>query len=248
VLCVDVIDSVPKVAYREVLGDVILHETNISSVSWASAVLVNLVRVASARDGGLGLLGGFLLGGVGLRMRCGWRFQTRSNRQTATMNFASMQFERIIFPTYREVLGDIGLHETDISSVTGASSLLVSLVLVARVCVRERRSRREARSWGERRGESNEGHEEEDNFGEHCISVWYRNEYGWKGFHKVRILCYFGFWHSCSWSSRISYPHETLGLQSCRVFPVCSTLCGGLFFLFFCDDFEDFKLLTLVDR
>jgi hypothetical protein len=180
VLCVDVIDSVPKVAYREVLGDVILHETNISSVSRASAVLVNLVRVASARDGGLGLLGGFLLSGVGLRMRCGWRFQTRSNRQTATMNFASMQFERIIFPTYREVLGDIGLHETDISSVTGASSLLVSLVLVARVCVRERRSRREARSWGERRGESNEGHEEEDNFGEHCISVWYRIEYGWR--------------------------------------------------------------------
>ena len=85
---------------------------------------------------------------------------------------------KIFFLTYREVLGDIGLHETDISSVTGASSLLVSLVLVARVCVRERRSRCEARSWGERRGESNEGHEEEDDFGEHCISVWSRIEYG----------------------------------------------------------------------
>ena len=42
-LCVDVIDSVPRAAYREVLGDVVLHETNISGVSWASAVLVNLV-------------------------------------------------------------------------------------------------------------------------------------------------------------------------------------------------------------
>ena len=83
-------------AYREVLGNVVLHEADVSSVSWASAVLVNLVLVASARGGGLGLLGGFLLCGVGLRMRCGWRFQTTSNRQTATMKFATVEIA-IIF-------------------------------------------------------------------------------------------------------------------------------------------------------
>ena len=244
-LCVDVVDSVPKVAYREVLGDVILHETNISSVSWASAVLVNLVLVASARGGGLGLLGGFLLCGVGLRMRCGWRFQTRSNRQTATMNFATMQFARTFFATYRKVLGDIGLHETDISSVTGASSLLVSLVLVARVCVRERRSRREARSWGERRGESNEGHEEEDDFGEHCISVWSRNEYGcrWVSIKfESFVISAFGI-------VAVGVPGFSIHMKlwACsRVvcFPVCSTLCGGLLFLFFCDDFQEIMTLN----
>ena len=32
--------------------------------------------------------------------------------------------------TYGEVFGDVLLHETDVSSVTWASSLLVSLVLV----------------------------------------------------------------------------------------------------------------------
>jgi hypothetical protein len=72
--------------------------------------------------------------------------------------------------TYGEVLGDIVLDETDISGVTGASSLLVSLVLVARVGVKER-SCGEARCGGEGRSECDKSHEEEDNFSEHCRDI-----------------------------------------------------------------------------
>jgi hypothetical protein len=73
--------------------------------------------------------------------------------------------------TYGEVLGDIVLDETDISCVTGASSLLVSLVLVTHTLGGEESSRGEARSGSEGRGESDKGHEEEDDFSEHCRSI-----------------------------------------------------------------------------
>ena len=52
------------VTYGEVLWYVVLYETDISGVSWASAVLVNLVLVALADWAGLG---GLHLGGVGLK-------------------------------------------------------------------------------------------------------------------------------------------------------------------------------------
>ena len=67
--------------------------------------------------------------------------------------------------TYGEVLGDIVLHETDISSVSGASSVLVDLVIVTGGG--EGRSGGEARGRGEGRSESHKGHEEKDDFGEH---------------------------------------------------------------------------------
>ena len=70
--------------------------------------------------------------------------------------------------TYGEVLGDIVLDETDISSVTGASSLLVSLVLVASGGS-EGSSGGETSDRGECRCERDESHEEEDDFGEHDV-------------------------------------------------------------------------------
>ena len=48
---------------REVLGDIVLDETNISSIPGAFSLLVHLVLVASGLLCGLG---GFLLSGVGL--------------------------------------------------------------------------------------------------------------------------------------------------------------------------------------
>ena len=68
--------------------------------------------------------------------------------------------------TYGEVLGDIVLHETDVSSVSRASSVLVDLVIVT-VGGGEGRSGGEARGRGEGRSESHKGHEEKDDFGEH---------------------------------------------------------------------------------
>jgi hypothetical protein len=47
--------------YREVLGDILLDETNISSISGALSLLVHLVLVASEFGGSLG---GFHLSGV----------------------------------------------------------------------------------------------------------------------------------------------------------------------------------------
>ena len=43
-------------AYREVLGNVLLHEADVSSVSWASAVLVNLVLITKTLRSSLGNL------------------------------------------------------------------------------------------------------------------------------------------------------------------------------------------------
>ena len=68
--------------------------------------------------------------------------------------------------TYGEVLGDVVLDETDISGVSRAFSLLVSLVLVTLTGGKER-SGGEARSGREGGSESHKGDEEKDYFGEH---------------------------------------------------------------------------------
>ena len=70
---------------------------------------------------------------------------------------------------YREVLWYVVLHERDVSGVTGASSLLVSLVLVTGVGVGKARSSRETAGRREGGCEGNDGQEDDGDFGEHLF-------------------------------------------------------------------------------
>jgi hypothetical protein len=92
--------------------------------------------------------------------------------------------------TYGEVLWDVLLDETDVSCVTGASSFLVSLVLVTGIDVSKVGSSCE--SAGRREGgcKSNDGQEDDSDFGEHlynclCGMIVYDRRY--RHYHSLGV-------------------------------------------------------------
>ena len=156
-------ESIVKVQcdYREVLWYVVLHERDVSGVTGASSLLVSLVLVTGVGGGG-----GFL--GLGLGGVC-LSFQMRSVSEICRLKRRSSESIVKVQCDYREVLWYVVLHERDVSGVTGASSLLVSLVLVTGVGVGKARSSRETAGRREGGCEGNDGQEDDGDFGEHLF-------------------------------------------------------------------------------
>ena len=90
-----------------------------------------------------------------------WRFATRNRIQLRDRLGGGEDRQ-----TYGEIFRDVILYETDVSGVTGASAILVNLVLVA-VGVCKGSLWDEAGRGGEGRSERDEGDEEKGDFSEH---------------------------------------------------------------------------------